>query len=48
MVVDSHWAVEWLERLEVRLVEVNLVTVPVVGTVVVWESSPGKSAVVLW
>ena len=48
MVVDSHWAVERLGRWEVKLVEVNLVTVPVVGTVVVWESSPGKSAAVLW
>ena len=48
MVVDSHWAVERLEWWEVKLVEVNMVTVPMVGMVVVWESSLGRSAAVLW
>ena len=46
--VDLSWVLERLEPWEVRQVVVNLVAVPVVGMVVVWESSLERSAAVLW
>ena len=47
VVVESSWAVEHLEREEVRLVVEGLMMVPVVEMVVVWESSLERSAEVL-
>ena len=48
VVLDATWALERLEQWEVRQVVAKLVTVPVVGMVVVWESSLERFAAVLW